>query len=99
MKITEFRKLIREEVRKVVNEAVAIDPVLQTKLKASLIARKRDPEDENAHNELQNTLMQIYKKAGRKDAKELAAGNMEDETTMTGPLSALVSLIKDTLSE
>jgi len=99
MKLSEFRKLIREEVRKVVSEAVVIDPVLQTKLKASLVARKRNPEDENAHDELQNSLMQIYKKAGRKDAKELAAGNMEDEITMTGPLSALVSLIKDTLSE
>ena len=43
--------------------------------------------------------MQIYKKAGRKDAKELAKGSMEDESTMTGPLSAVMSLVQDTLSD
>jgi hypothetical protein len=99
MNKSEFRKLIREEVRKVISEAATIDPVLQTKLKTVMIARKRNPEDENAHDALEKVLMQIYKKAGRKDAKELAAGNMEDEVTMTGPLSAVMSLIKDTLSE
>ena len=57
-----------------------------------------DTKDKNAHDEVQDLLMQIYKKAGRRDAKELAAGNMEDEVTMTGPLSAVVSLIKDTVS-
>lgn len=99
MKATEFRQLIREEIRKVLNEAVTIDPALKDKLKIALAARKRDPEDENAHDAVEAVLMQIYKKAGRRDAKELASGNMEDESTMTGPLSAVISLINDTLSE
>ena len=99
MKKSEFRQLIREEIRKVINEAVTIDPALQAKLKIALAARKRDPEDENAHDAVENILMQIYKKAGRKDAKELAAGSMEDEVTMTGPLSAVLSLVKDTVAE
>ena len=67
--------------------------------KIAVAARKRNPEDENAHDKLENVLMQIYKKMGRSDAKELASGNMEDEVTMTGPVSAVVSLIKDTLSD
>ena len=99
MKKSEFKQLIREEIRKVLNEAVTIDPALKDKLKVALTARKRDPEDENAHNAVEVVLTQIYKKAGRKDAKELASGNMEDESTMTGPLSAVMSLINDTLSE
>jgi len=97
MKASEFRKLIREEVRKVLTEAT-IDASLLNKLKVALAARISNPEDEIAHDEVQDLLMQIYKKAGRSDAKELAAGNMEDEVTMTGPLSAVVSLIKDTMS-
>ena len=99
MKKSEFKQLIREEIRKVLNEAVTIDPTLKDKLKVALAARKRDPEDENAHNAVEVVLTQIYKKAGRKDAKELASANMEDESTMTGPLSAVMSLINDTLSE
>jgi hypothetical protein len=101
MKATEFRKLIREEVRKALQEAATttIDPTLLSKLKTAVAARKRDPEDENAHDELESILMQIYKKMGRSDAEELASGNMEDEVTMTGPVSAVVSLIKDTVSD
>jgi hypothetical protein len=81
-----------------ISEATTIDTALLNKLEVALTARISDPEDENAHDEVQDLLMQIYKKAGRNDAKELAAGNMEDEVTMTGPLSAVVSLIKDTMT-
>ena len=82
------------------NEATTtIDPTLLAKLKTAVAARKRDPEDENAHDELENILMQIYQKMGAEDAEGLAASNMEDEVTMTGPVSAVVSLIKDTAEE
>ena len=97
MKASEFRKLIREEVRKVLAEAT-IDTSLLNKLKVALAARISNPDDENAHDEVQDLLVQIYTKAGRKDAEELAAGNMEDEVTASGPLSAVVSLVKDTMS-
>ena len=59
--------------------------------------RMRNPEDENAHDEVEDILTQIYQKMGADDAEGLAAGNMEDEVTMTGPVSAVVSLIKDTI--
>ena len=101
MKISEFKKMIREEIQNVLKEAavMTINPALLSKLKIAVAARKRNPEDENAHDKLENVLMQIYKKMGRSDAEELASGNMEDEVTMTGPVSAVVSLIKDTLSD
>jgi len=92
MKASEFRKLIREEIRNVLKEAetisidgksVTISSILINKLKVALAARISDPEDEIAHDEVEDILTQIYKKAGRRDAKELAAGNMEDKVTMT----------------
>ena len=95
----EFRSLIKEEIKKVLSEAAVIDPALKDKLKSSLTARKRDPEDENAHDALKNVLTQIYKKAGRKDASNLANASMEDESTLTGTLNNVLSLIKDTLAE
>lgn len=98
-KTNTLREAIRQEIKKILSEAVTIDPALKDKLKIALAARKRDPEDENAHDAVETVLTQIYKKAGRKDAKKLASGNMEDESTMTGPLSAVMALIKDTLSE
>jgi len=98
MNLQEFRKLIREEVRKVIKENAAIDPLLLNKLKGALAKRIRYPEDENAHDAVENILAQIYKKAGRRDAYELAANNMEDEVTMEGPLNAVITLIHDTLA-
>ena len=97
MKIQELKKLIREEVRKVLKEAATMDSTLLNKLKIAMTARMRDPEDENAHDEVKDLLTQIYQKMGAEDAEGLAAGNMEDEVTMTGPVSAVVSLIKDTI--
>jgi len=99
MNKAELRSLIKEEIKKVLSEAVVIDPVLKDKLKSSLAARKRDPEDENAHDALKNVLMQIYKKAGRKDASDLANASMEDESTLTGTMNNVLSLIKDMLAE
>jgi len=99
MNKAELRSLIKEEIKKVLSEAVVIDPVLKDKLKSSLAARKRDPEDENAHDALKNVLMQIYKKAGRKDASDLANASMEDESTLNGSMNNVLSLIKDMLAE
>jgi hypothetical protein len=48
---------------------------------------------------MQMTLARIYKKAGLENPKELAAGNMEDEVTMTGPLRAVLELITATIEE
>ena len=100
MKKSELKTLIKEEIKKVLNEAkVTIDPLLINKLKVAIKDRIRYPEDEDVHDELQMLLTQIYQKAGMEDAEELAAGNMEDEVTMTGPVSAVVSLIKDTMED
>jgi len=107
MKASEFKKLIREEIRNVLKEAetisidgksVTISSILINKLKVAMDVRISNPKDENARDGVEDILTQIYKKAGRGDAKELAAGNMEDEVTMTGPVSAVVSLIKDTVT-
>ena len=106
MNTIKLKQIIREEIQNVLKEAVTlsvdgksvtISSILVNKLKVAMDVRMRDPKDKNAHDEVQDLLMQIYKKAGRRDAKELAAGNMEDEVTMTGPVSAVVSLIKDTI--
>jgi hypothetical protein len=107
MNSLKLKQIIREEIRNVLKEAetisidgksVTISSILINKLKVAMDVRMRNPKDENARNEVEDILTQIYKKAGRRDAKELAAGNMEDEVTMTGPLSAVVSLIKDTVA-
>lgn len=99
MKKIQLKNLIREEIRRVLKEAATIDSTLLNKLKVAMTARMRDPENENAHDEVEDILTQIYKKMGAEDAEGLAASNMEDEVTMTGPVSAVVTLIKDTLSE
>jgi hypothetical protein len=107
MNSIKLKQIIREEIQNVLKEAVTlsidgksvtISSILVNKLKVAMDVRMRNPKDKNAHAEVEDILTQIYKKAGRRDAKELATGNMEDEVTMTGPLSAVVSLIKDTVS-
>jgi hypothetical protein len=107
MNTIKLKQIIREEIRNVLKEAVTlsidgksvtISSILVNKLKVAMDVRMSNPKDKNAHAEVEDILTQIYKKAGRRDAKELAAGNMEDEVTMTGPLSAVVSLIKDTVA-
>ena len=40
MKRSEFKKLLREEIRKVLSEAAVIDPVSKDKLKSSLAERR-----------------------------------------------------------
>ena len=100
MKKSELKQIIKEEIRNFLNEAkITIDPLLINKLKVAMKDRIRYPEDESVYNELQMLLTQIYQKAGMEDAEELAAGNMEDEVTMTGPVSAVVRLIKDTIED
>lgn len=107
MNSNRLKQIIREEIQNVLKEAetisidgksVTISSILINKLKVAMDVRMRNPKDENARDGVEDILTQIYKKAGRRDAKELAAGNMEDEVTMTGPLSAVVSLIKDTVT-
>ena len=97
MTTIKLKQIIREEIQNVLRESVTIDSALLNKLKVAMAARMRNPEDENAHDEVEDILTQIYKKMGAGDAEGLAAGNMEDEVTMTGPVSAVVSLIKDTI--
>ena len=98
-KISKNSNVLKEDVTLSVDgNSVTISSILVNKLKAAMDVRMRNPEDENAYNEVKNILTQIYRKAGRKNAEELAAGNMEDEVTKTGDLSAVVSLIKDTVA-
>ena len=77
MKKIQLKNLIREEISKVLKEAVTIDSTLLNKLKVAITARMREPEDENAHDEVEDILTQIYKKMGADDAEGLAASDME----------------------
>jgi hypothetical protein len=99
MNSNKLKQIIREEIRNVLKEAVTLSIDGKSVTISSILVNKlKVAKDKNAHAEVEDILTQIYKKAGRRDAKELAAGNMEDEVTMKGPLSAVVSLIKDTVS-
>jgi hypothetical protein len=99
MNKSQLKQIIKEEIRKVLKENVTIDPALLNALKTALKSRIRYPEDEGAHDDMQMTLARIYKKAGLENPKELAAGNMEDEVTMTGPLRAVLELITATIED
>ena len=63
MKITEFRKLIREEVRKVIKESTVSSVMTkhQQALLKALTARKRNQEDEDAHDAVEAELQAIAK--------------------------------------
>jgi hypothetical protein len=67
MKTSELRKLIREEVRKVIKESTAKPLVLtnhQRDLLKALIARQRNQEDEAAHDAVKEALEGIAKDLG-----------------------------------
>jgi hypothetical protein len=64
MKLSQFKKLIREEVRTVINESTVAD-VMKTHKQAllkALTARRRNDEDENAHDAVEAELEAIAKK-------------------------------------
>lgn len=67
MKVLELRKLIREEVRKVIKEIddkPTVEDIMkkhQQALLKALAARKRDEEDEDAYYAVENELQAIAK--------------------------------------
>ncbi len=63
MKLSEFKKLIREEVRKVVKESTVSSVMTkhQQALLKALTARKRNQEDEDAHDAVKAELQAIAK--------------------------------------
>ena len=99
MNKSQLKQIIKEEIRKVLKENVTIDPALLNALKTALKSRIRYPEDEGPYFDMQMALARIYKMAGLENPKELAAGNMEDEVTMTGPLRAVLELITATIED
>ena len=66
MKTSELRKLIREEVRKVIKESTAEEVVTKHKraLLKALTARQRNQEDEDAHDAVKKVLKAIAKDLG-----------------------------------
>ena len=99
MKISELKQIIKEEIQNVLKEAVilSVDGKSVT-ISSTLVNKLKAAMEKNAYDEVKDILTKIYKKAGRKDAEELAARNMKDKVTETGNLDAVVSLIKDPLS-
>ena len=95
MKATEFRKLIREEVRKVLKEAATIDstplgdPKVKDALKKLLNARKRNSEDETTHDQMEQYLVQLFTKMKLQDPESFASYMMEDEEFATGTVDGL----------
>jgi hypothetical protein len=63
MKVSEFRKLIHEEVRKVIKESTVSSVMTkhQQALLKALTARKRNQEDEDAHDAVEAELQAIAK--------------------------------------
>ena len=100
MKVSELKQIIKEEIQNILKEAVilSVDGKSVT-ISSTLVNKLKAAMEKNAYDEVKDILTKIYKKAGRKDAEELAARNMKDEVTKTGNLDAVVSLIKDTVSE
>jgi hypothetical protein len=97
MKTSEFRKLIREEIRKVLKEASTTEldnPTVKNTLKKLLNARKRNPEDENAHDDMEQYLVQLFTKMKVGDPESLASYMMEDEESATGTVEGMISAIK-----
>ncbi len=97
MKTSEFRKLIREEIRKVLKEASTVEldnPTVKNALKKLLNARKRNPEDENAHDDMEQYLIQLFTKMKVGDPESLASYMMEDEASATGPVEDMIAAIK-----
>ncbi len=104
MKISEFKKLIREEVQKVITErsfSDAVDPKLKAQLQKVAKDRKRYQEDENIFNEMQSIITQIIIQTGmsKSEAKSLASGIMEDETTLSGNVNLILGTIQDAIEE
>lgn len=80
MKKSEFRKLIQEEIRKVLNEAsINISPNLIKNLKDAVNYASENPDDSYIMKDIESIVSDIYKAAGRKDYKELASFTMEDD--------------------
>jgi len=102
MKASEFKKLIREEVQKVLKEASTAElnnSTVKSALKKLLNARKRDPEDENAHDEMEQYLVQLFTKMKVGDPESLASYMMEDEEFATGTVEGMISSIEFALED
>ncbi len=97
MKASEFRKLIREEVRKALRESsspILNDVKVKDALKKLLNARKRSPEDENAHDQMEQYLIQLFTKMKAGDPESLASYMMEDEEFATGTVEGMIAAIE-----
>jgi hypothetical protein len=102
MKASEFRKLIREEVRRALKEVSSSalnDPKIKDALKKLLNARKRSPEDENAHDQMEQYLIQLFTKMKIDDPEDFASYMMEDEEFATGTVEGMISSIKFALED
>jgi len=105
MKKSEFRSLIREEIKKVLNEnyqksvLMLNDPKVKDSLKKLLAARKKDPYDSMPHDMMKKYLLQLFTKMKLKDPKSFADYMMEDEELATGTLAGVIGSIKFALED
>jgi hypothetical protein len=97
MKASEFRKLIREEIQNVLKEALTAKldmPIVKNALTKLLNVRKRSPEDENAHDTMEQYLVQLFTDMKVNDPESLASYMMEDEAFATGTVEDMIAAIK-----
>ena len=70
------------------------NPTVKNALKKLLNARKRNPEDENAHDAIEQYLIQLFTNMKVNDPESLASYMMEDEAFATGPVEDMIAAIK-----
>jgi hypothetical protein len=106
MKKLEFRKLIREEIRKVIKESEASAAIAKNKtaLTAAIRNRLRDDEDKEAYEEVESLIIKTAIDAGI--SKQDAEGYpwMEEyaipgESKPASDLAALQSQLEDALND
>ena len=103
MNKSDLRKIIKEEIQKVLKESLNVDPTLKAELQRVAKDRKRYQEDEDIFSEMQSIITQIILKSksgmSKSEAKSLASGIMEDETTLSGSVNSILGTIQDSLEE
>jgi len=82
-----------------VSSAELNNPKIKDALKKLLNARKRNPEDEDAHDQMEQYLLQLFTKMRLKDPESLASYMMEDEEFATGTVEGMISSIKFALED
>ena len=75
------------------------DPKVKDALKKLLNARKRNSEDETAHDQMEQYLIQLFTKMKLQDPESFASYMMEDEEFATGTVDGMISSIEFALED